>query len=223
MQAPQGYMSLEYDVVQGYCSSGFPIKYAYSNYSQYNRTINVALLFYYYAIRSEEHEFTKDEYERMFGTFFLDEKVLNDLKNNKELSSRCLADVEEKLRKKSLSGCWQERFEENWRKKRPQFLENQIVKGQIIRDNFMPVEEFDKLADQGATLKRAINFLDKLTTESHDRCSDNDVVLVPYKEYHALHELLLENPREKESLEEKHAKMVHRLERIFSRQVKKSN
>ena len=91
----------------------------------------------------------------------------------------------------------QKKFEENWKKKHSYLLEQQIEKGQIIRENLFLVEEFDSLADEGATLKRVINFLNKLEGEKHERYSDGSV-LIPYEEYHALHEMLSENPRRKQ-------------------------
>lgn len=213
------YLSLQFNVVQKYCSGGFPPKYVYGYYSQYCRTINAAILIYYRTLRSKKLE--QSEYENLFGKFFLDEPTLKDLENE-DLILACVADVKNRIKKDNIAEQLQKKFEENWREKRASLLEKQIAYGQVIRDHFTPVEDFERLTDQGATLKRALNFLDKLETESHDRCSE-DAVLVPYEEYHALHELLSENPWEKGILRENHAKIVTKLERILSGQDKKQN
>ena len=213
------YMPLQYDVVQKYCLQGFPTKYVCSHYSQFSRTIKAAILVYYKILRNDKRAFSDEEYEKMFGSFFLEERTLEGLNGNDILN--CFdKDERDNIKKEKLAGRLQKNFEENWKKKRAHLLEQQIEKGQIIRENLFLVEEFDSLADEGATLKRVIDFLDKLENERHEKYSD-DSVLIPYEEYHALHEMLLENPWEKAILKEKHMKIVHKLERVFNFEARK--
>lgn len=98
-------------------------------------------------------------------------------------------------------------------------LERQIENSQIILSSLFLEEEFDELAAKGTTVKRVIIFLDKLENESHERNADQ--VLIPYKEYHALHELYSERPLQKAALQKKHAKLVHNLNRVLNLEVKK--
>lgn len=212
------YMPLQYDVVQKYCSQGFSAKYVCSHYSQYCRTINAAILVYYKILRSDEHKFDHEEYETLFGNFFLNDEDLNEL-SEEDIFDCFEPDEQSYILKEQRSGNLQKKFEENWRKKRGILLENQIERSQIIRDNFFLEEEFNELADKGATLKRVINFLDKLEDESHERCADN--VLIPYNEYHALHDMLSEHPGTKAILHKGHDRIIRKLERVFGFQEKK--
>lgn len=214
------YMSLTYDAVQKYCSrsQGFPIKYVCGRYSQYHRTIDATILIYYKLMRTDGHEFDDAEREKMFGKHFLSEQELDALQEASVIARFKLYNPD-KIEKEKQDGHWGKSLEENWRKKYSLLLNNQIENSQIIRDNFFLEEEFNELADEGAALKRVINFLDKLEKECHERRADN--VLIPYKEYHALHEMLSERPWEKAVLQEKHAKIVRKLERVFGLQAKK--
>lgn len=212
------YMPLSYDVVQKYCSRGFPTKFVCSNHAQYCRTIDAAIYIYYKLLRSGEHELTDEECKKMFGSCFFDGHNLGEL--NEDAVVLCLKGEKlGRIEEAKQDGYWRKNFEENWRKKRGLLLSNQIEKGQIILDNLFCVDDFNKLADQGSTLKRVLNFLDKLESESHERSADN--VLVPYKEYHALHELLLERPWEKVDLQEEHAKLVQKFMRIANFEARK--
>ncbi len=210
-------MPLQYDVVQKYCSQGFPTKYIYSHYSQYCQTINAAILVYYKALRSGKTKFSRDEYEKVFGKFFVSEQALA------ELDEQAIIDcfepsMQSRIKLEKLDGHLFKTFIENWTKKRGQLLDAQIKCGQIIRDHFMPVEKFEELTAKGAKLKQALAFLDKLETESHDKCADSNDVVIPYAEYHALHELLLEHPEKKARLRKKHAKISEQIIRIFNGQ-----
>lgn len=214
------YMSLTYDAMQKYCSrsQGFPMKYVCGRYSQYRRTIDATILIYYKLMRADEREFNDAEREKMFGTYFLSKQELDALQEASVIA-RFKSYNPGKIEKAKQDGHWGKDLEENWRKKRVSLLERQIENSQIIRDNLFLEEEFNKLADEGATLKCVINFLDKLEQEGHKRSSDN--VLIPYKEYHALHEMLSERPWKKAILQEKHTKIIYKLERVFNFEEKR--
>lgn len=163
-KAPK-YMPLQYEAVQKYCVQGFPTKYVCSHYSQFSRTIKAAILVYYKILRSEKFEFSSKEYKEMFGSYFLEEQTLKNL-NVDDIFDCFIEDEQDNIKKEKQVGYLQKKFEENWKKKRAHLLEQQIEKGQIIRDNLFLVEEFNSLADEGATLKRVINFLDKLEAKN---------------------------------------------------------
>lgn len=214
------HMPLGYDVVQRYCSHEFPIKFVCGHLAQYCRTIDTAIYIYYKLLRTDEHELSNDEYEKMFGSAFFIEQSrdeLDELENAVIL--RFEYDKRGRIEKEKQGGAWQKNFEENWRKKHGLLLSNQIEKSQIILDNLFLVDKYNKLADRGGTLKRVINFLDKLESESHERNADG--VLVPYKEYHALHELLSERPWEKADLQEEYYKLLQKFMRIANFETKK--
>lgn len=213
------YMPLQYEVVQRYCIQGFPTKYVCSYYSRYNRTIKAAILVYYKVLRNSRREYNDEEYEKMFGSFFLEEQTLKKL-NERAILNCFNEDERDNIKKEKLAGCLQQKFIDNWKKKRSHLLEQQIEKGQIIRDNLFRVKEFNSLTDEGSTLKRVISFLDKLEDERHKRGSGDDV-LIPYEEYHALHEMILKNPWEKTTLKERYMEIVQKLERIFNFEAKK--
>lgn len=212
------YMPLEYDVVKQYCSNGFPIKYVYGHRAQYRRTIDAAILIYYKLLRTGELEFDDAEREKIFGKYFLNEQELGELDIDTVISWFTL-DNPGKVEKARQDGYWLKNFEENWRKKHSALSSAQIEKGQIILDNLFCVEEFNELAERGGIIKTVINFLEKLETESHDRHSEE--VLVPYKEYHALHKLLSARPWVKAELQEEHAKLVDRFMRIANFEARK--
>lgn len=220
ISSSQKYMSLEYDVVQKYRNrtKGFSEKYVCDHYAQYSRTINVTILIYYVAIRDDGRKFCREEFEKLRQKFGLNKEDLDMIKVNKVIS-----DFERekpgKIEKVKRAKKWQEKFDKNWREKWSKLLETQIEKGQTILDNLFRVDEFNKLADQGGTLKSVLNFLDKLESESHERNADN--VLVPYKEYHALHELLLERPWAKADLQKEYAELVQEFMRIANFESRK--
>lgn len=215
------YMPLQYEMVQKYCSQGFPIKFVCEHRAQYCRTIDTAIYIYYKLLGDDDRGLNNDECKKMFGSCFFSEHDFDEFDELEDAVILCLeGDKPGRIEKVKQSGYCQKDFEENWRKKHGLLLSNQIEKGQIITDNLFLVDEYNELADKGATLKRVINFLDKLERESHERNADN--VLIPYKEYHALHELLLEYPEEKANLQEEYAKLVHRLMSIFNFKAKKN-
>lgn len=209
----QKYMSLQYNVVQEYRKRGFPETYVCDQYAQYIRTINATILIYYVAIRNDGCKFSREEFEKLCQKFGLNKEDLDIIKVNKIISDFEVAKPG-KIRRAKQDGKLQKKFDENWRKRHGVLLENQIEKGQIILDNLFLVDKYNKLAEQGAMLKTVLNFLDKLESESHERNDDN--VLVPYKEYHALHGLLSECPWEKARLQDEHTKLVDEFMRIFN-------
>lgn len=212
-----GYMPLQYETAQKYCLQGFPKKYVYDYYSEYCRTINASILVYYKIFRNDESDVNNEEYNKMFAYPFLDERNIRAL-NEDEICD--IFDKEEKIKEEKLAGYRQKKFEENWKKKYSYLLSEQIKNGDIILRSFYPREEYDKLISEGTTLKRAINFLDKLEDEGHE--SDSDNVLIPYKEYHALHELLSKKPKVKIDLEKKHREIVKKIWRIVNKKAKRT-
>lgn len=110
-----------------------------------------------------------------------------------------------------------ENFLEHW-KARGKHFDTIEENWKIIFDDLCDgyVEKLDELCDKGGRLTRTIKFLDKLEAESHVKCSEG--VLIPYDEYHALHEMLSEDPSLKGTLREKRDKIfteVINLRRIY--------
>lgn len=203
------YMQLEYDVVLKYCAEEFTQKYVCGHYAQYCRTIDAAILTYYRILKNDG-KLTREKQDRMFGAHFLEERVLEKLDEGVILD--CFDPRErERIQKEKQAGNLQKKFEENWRDGNNEILDNKIENNSIILKNFFAQEEYEKLI-AGPSYKRAIDFLDKLENESHERCSDG--VLIPYEEYHALHKLFLERPKVRETLQKKHDELADKLNRI---------
>lgn len=215
------YMPLKYDVAQKYCKDGFPTKYFCKYYSQYLKTLYATILIYYIAIGSGEHELSDEEYEKLCQRFDVSAEDLDASKVSAIISYFELENPG-KIEKAKLAGECQRTFDENWKSKYTQLLKEQIENVQIVWNNvFLGAEEIDRLTDEGATLKRVINFLDKLESESHER--NGDKVLIPDKEYHALHIMLSKRPWEKAKLKEKHDKIVHKWYRAANLESRKKD